>query len=58
MFRRYNNGSKIEDDKVSRLSEFLPVSRERGGDQKVIVNNLKLNTIIKLEFDNKIIERK
>lgn len=53
----YNDGSRIEEDRVSRLSEFLPTSRE-GDEQKVIVNNLKLNTITKLEFNDRILERK
>jgi hypothetical protein len=47
----YSNGKSIEKSKLGILSEFLPTERENQ-DRKVIVNNLKLNTIIKLQFED------
>ena len=54
-FYIYNNGNEIEKDKKERLNEFLPTEREN--DKKVIVNNIKLSSIFRIEFDGSILER-
>jgi hypothetical protein len=51
----YNSGNQIEEDKRERLNEFLPIERENN--KKVIVNNIKLSNIFRIEFSDLILER-
>lgn len=53
----YSNGNDIEKENFKRLDEFLPLERENDGEQKVIVNNIKLSNIKVLELNDKKIER-
>lgn len=53
----YIDGTEIGDSKMKRLIEFLPKKRNSNDDKKVIVNNLKLSTIIEIIIDDYIIKR-
>jgi hypothetical protein len=53
----YNDGKMIENDKNERLSEFLPIEKE-DTTQKVLVNNIKLSSILRLQFNDRVLGRK
>jgi hypothetical protein len=49
-------GNTIGDEKVLRLNEFLPPEKE-DSDKKFIVNMIKLSSIEKIEFEDRIFVR-
>lgn len=51
----YVDNNSIEEEKLKRLDEFLPPKKEE--EQKVLVNNIKLDSIVSMHFNDLKIEK-
>lgn len=54
---QYENGEKLNEEERERLQEFLPVKKEsnkkQGLENEIIINNMDINNIDSIRWDNK-----